>query len=211
MARDVGGWHAAPPSVQLIRDWNDGRCQATMVNKGSAAIALKEVILFSLTHTLARDTPVYGEGFQMLSQTGGTVGGGRRSRQLHGCQALPDAGTRGRSRGLQPAHALNTERAPGACVHFVPPVQRPIPVTARSHRRRARPGRALARSRRELAARRVRVRRAAPIERRCWRRSHHVSPSTTDRSHLHHLPQAGARGTASGRRSPRSRCSTTST
>ena len=64
----------APATVQLTRTWNNERCQSAIVNKGAAPIALKEVTLFALAHTLPSETPLYGEGFQMLSQTGGTVG-----------------------------------------------------------------------------------------------------------------------------------------
>ena len=64
----------APPSVQLTRTWNAGRCRSEIVNQGSTPIALKEVTLFTLAHALPPETPLYGEGFQMLSQTGGTVG-----------------------------------------------------------------------------------------------------------------------------------------
>ena len=49
-------------------------CQSEIVNTGAAPVALKEVVLFALAHTMPADTPLYGEGFQMLSQTGGTVG-----------------------------------------------------------------------------------------------------------------------------------------
>ena len=63
----------APATVQLTRTWNNERCQSAIVNKGSASIALKEVTLFTLAHSLSPETPLYGEGFQMLSQTGGTV------------------------------------------------------------------------------------------------------------------------------------------
>ena len=64
----------APASVQTLRRWSGGRCQSEIVNSGPAAVALKEVVLFSVGHALAPETPLYGEGFQMLSQTGGTVG-----------------------------------------------------------------------------------------------------------------------------------------
>ncbi|MGH9386507.1 MAG: hypothetical protein ACRD2N_19720 [Vicinamibacterales bacterium] len=74
-------WHAtlvngdeAPPTVQLVREWEAGRCRSQIVNKGSLPIALKDVTLFSVTHALPAETPIYGEGFQMLSQTGGTLG-----------------------------------------------------------------------------------------------------------------------------------------
>lgn len=65
---------AAPSSVQIGRRWSGGRCESAIVNRGPAAMAIKEVVLFSIPHTLPTETPLYGEGFQMLSQTGGTVG-----------------------------------------------------------------------------------------------------------------------------------------
>jgi alpha-galactosidase len=65
---------AAPPSVHLTRTWKGPRCELELINKGSTAIALKEVVLFDVVHDLPPSTPIYGEGFQMLSQTGGTLG-----------------------------------------------------------------------------------------------------------------------------------------
>jgi alpha-galactosidase len=65
---------AAPPAVQLVRNWEAGRCRSEIVNQGSVAIALKDVTLFSVAHTLPAETLLYGEGFQMLSQTGGSLG-----------------------------------------------------------------------------------------------------------------------------------------
>jgi alpha-galactosidase len=66
---------AAPPTVQVTRAWDGAYCRSALVNRGPAPIALKEVTLFSLAHDLPASTPLYGEGFQMLSQTGGTIGG----------------------------------------------------------------------------------------------------------------------------------------
>ncbi len=64
---------AAPAAVQLTRTWNAERCQFELRNHGSTPVALKEVVLFEVRHALPEETPVYGEGFQMLSQTGGTL------------------------------------------------------------------------------------------------------------------------------------------
>ena len=64
----------APAAVQLTRTWNGAYCRPAIANTGTLPIALKEVTLFSLTHALPPATPLYGEGFQMLSQTGGTIG-----------------------------------------------------------------------------------------------------------------------------------------
>ena len=64
----------APTSVRVTRTWDGDYCRSAITNHGSAPIALHEVRLFSIAHALPGSTPLYGEGFQMLSQTGGTVG-----------------------------------------------------------------------------------------------------------------------------------------
>ncbi len=63
----------APGSIQLIRNWDGAHCTSEIVNRGSTPVSVRNVTLFSLAHTLPGATPLYGEGFQMLSQTGGTV------------------------------------------------------------------------------------------------------------------------------------------
>jgi alpha-galactosidase len=64
----------APPMVQLTRAVYDGFCQPQLRNAGKTPVALKEVVLFAVAHAMPADTPLYGEGFQMLSQSGGTLG-----------------------------------------------------------------------------------------------------------------------------------------
>jgi alpha-galactosidase len=64
----------APETVQLTRTWADGICRSELANLGRQPVALKTVTLFDLEHDLPATTPLYGEGFQMLSQTGGTLG-----------------------------------------------------------------------------------------------------------------------------------------
>ena len=64
----------APASVVLTSTWSGDVCRFTLENKGDQAVRIKQVGLFRIPHTLAPDTPFYGEGFQMLSQTGGTLG-----------------------------------------------------------------------------------------------------------------------------------------
>jgi alpha-galactosidase len=70
-------WRVVSPtdgaSLQVVRRWNDGICAATVTNVGSTAAIVDEVVVISVTHDLAADTPLYGEGFQMLSQYGGTI------------------------------------------------------------------------------------------------------------------------------------------
>ena len=44
---------------------------------------IREVVLFDVVHGLPAETALYGEGFQMLSQTGGTLGAPARPGRLH--------------------------------------------------------------------------------------------------------------------------------
>jgi alpha-galactosidase len=60
--------------VRLVREWKGARCRARVRNAGPSAVAVAEVVLFDVAHSLPPETAIYGEGFQMLSQTGGTVG-----------------------------------------------------------------------------------------------------------------------------------------
>jgi alpha-galactosidase len=65
---------AAATRVRLIRAWEGPRCHARIRNTGRTPVDVAEVVLFELPHGLPAQTALYGEGFQMLSQTGGTVG-----------------------------------------------------------------------------------------------------------------------------------------
>ncbi len=71
----VAGVDGEPLSanVDLTRVWSGNRCVATLANHGTAPVRVGEVTLFSLAHALAPETRLYGESFQMLSQTGGTL------------------------------------------------------------------------------------------------------------------------------------------
>lgn len=60
--------------VKLERRWKGTVCQSRVVNQGSEPIRIKEVVLFDLALAMPTTTRLYGEGFQMLSQTGGTLG-----------------------------------------------------------------------------------------------------------------------------------------
>jgi alpha-galactosidase len=61
-------------AVRLTRSWDGLLCRSRLVNGGRAPVRVKEVIVFDLAHELPPETKLYGEGFQMLSQTGGTLG-----------------------------------------------------------------------------------------------------------------------------------------
>jgi alpha-galactosidase len=58
----------------LERHWQGAFCQPTLTNRGKQAVAIKEVVLFDLPLDLPPETTLYGESFQMLSQTAGTLG-----------------------------------------------------------------------------------------------------------------------------------------
>ena len=65
----------------LEREWHpDGtamRLRARLRNEGAEPVSVKEVVLCSTRHELPPETSYYGEGFQMLSQTAGTLGAPR--------------------------------------------------------------------------------------------------------------------------------------
>ena len=68
------GEAASVKQVKLIRQWNGALCRSKLVNRGREAVRVKEIVLFNLVLALPPLTRLYGEGFQMLSQTGGTLG-----------------------------------------------------------------------------------------------------------------------------------------
>ncbi len=64
----------APDSLALVQLWEGPVCESELQNRGSKPVRIHSVVLFSIPHSLPPDTRIYGEGFQMLSQTGGTIG-----------------------------------------------------------------------------------------------------------------------------------------
>ena len=60
--------------VRLVRQWAGPLCRSRLVNQGNEIARVKEVVLFDLTLPLPAKTRMYGEGFQMLTQSGGTLG-----------------------------------------------------------------------------------------------------------------------------------------
>ena len=60
--------------VKVVRRWKGSICNSYVTNQGREPIKIKEIILFDLNLSLPSSTRLYGEGFQMLSQTGGTLG-----------------------------------------------------------------------------------------------------------------------------------------
>jgi alpha-galactosidase len=84
-------------SLEVSRRGMGDLFRAEVVNKGEDPVRVKEVVLFRVPHTLPPETKIYGEGFQMLSQTGGTLGkpvnlGGHTDRK-HYKMPQPDDAT----------------------------------------------------------------------------------------------------------------------
>jgi alpha-galactosidase len=67
------GKPVSPDEIRLDVHWNGHECHPTVTNLTSKTIALREVVLFTYRHQLPPDTWVYGEAFQMLTQTVGTL------------------------------------------------------------------------------------------------------------------------------------------
>lgn len=64
----------ATKKVHLVRQWQGAHATFRVNNAGDEAVKVREIVLFELDHALPADTRVHGEGFQMLSQTSGTLG-----------------------------------------------------------------------------------------------------------------------------------------
>ncbi len=65
-AADING-------VQILRDWHGDVCTTRIVNRGNRPLRIREIVVAELEHGLAPTTPIYGESFQMLSQSAGTI------------------------------------------------------------------------------------------------------------------------------------------
>jgi alpha-galactosidase len=68
------GSQADPAVLRVEQEWTDDICRSMLRNVGRQAARVREVILADYQHGLPLETRLYGEGFQMLSQTGGTLG-----------------------------------------------------------------------------------------------------------------------------------------
>ena len=68
----VGG-SGSVSQVKLVRQWKGPLCRSRLTNHGRQSVRIKEVVLFDLKLALPPTTTLYGEGFQMLSQSGGTL------------------------------------------------------------------------------------------------------------------------------------------
>src|SRR4051794_33513885 len=75
-------WHAKSEirtlepgaAVKLVGERNGDLYRPRLMNTGKTSVHIKEVSLFRVAHDLPDDTALYGESFQMLSQTAGTLG-----------------------------------------------------------------------------------------------------------------------------------------
>lgn len=59
--------------IKVVREWDGNNCQITVTNHAKSALKIKEIVLFSANKLFKPNTPIYAEGFQLLSQTGGTL------------------------------------------------------------------------------------------------------------------------------------------
>ena len=67
------GSTADPAAVKVECVWKGDVCQPRLRSTCKTALRVRRVDLFDLPHGLPPDTTLYGEGFQMLAQTGGTL------------------------------------------------------------------------------------------------------------------------------------------
>ncbi|MGV8090377.1 MAG: glycoside hydrolase family 36 protein [Mangrovibacterium sp.] len=71
---DAGGNIISGDWLVLERRWSGNICKMTLKNEGKTAVHLSNIILFDISdHNLPPESAVYGEGFQMLHQNGGTL------------------------------------------------------------------------------------------------------------------------------------------
>lgn len=59
--------------IHLALEWKGDLCRCTVTNRSHRPVRIKEVVLFEVKHDLPGNTALYGESFQMLSQTAGTL------------------------------------------------------------------------------------------------------------------------------------------
>ena len=59
--------------LRLMIHWDGSICRHRLTNTGTNGIRVREVDLFQIRHGFPPETAIYGEGFQMLSQTAGTL------------------------------------------------------------------------------------------------------------------------------------------
>jgi len=71
---DAQGKLQSSKNIQVQRQWKGNICKSKIKNTGSAPLRVSNIVLFDLPkHGLKPNAPIYGEGFQMLHQHGGTL------------------------------------------------------------------------------------------------------------------------------------------
>lgn len=60
--------------ISCSRTWHGKQCFSTVTNQSEQVVKIREIVLFAGPLTFDPTTCLYGEGFQMLSQTAGTLG-----------------------------------------------------------------------------------------------------------------------------------------
>ncbi len=95
--RLVDGSVADRKVAVLERQWSGGSCRARLANRGTAPLVIREIVLASAPHAFGQDTSLYGESFQMLSQTAGTLGQPKHvaysEKEHYKLPEVPDAAT----------------------------------------------------------------------------------------------------------------------
>ena len=59
--------------LHIEREYDGAFCKLRVINRGKETIRLDDVIVLDESIDLPSETALYGEGFQMLTQTGGTL------------------------------------------------------------------------------------------------------------------------------------------
>ena len=72
-AVSMEGSESSLVGLELSQEWQGNVLRSRLKNHGASPVRVKEVVLFEGEHGLAGSTPFYGEGFQMLAQSGGTL------------------------------------------------------------------------------------------------------------------------------------------
>jgi alpha-galactosidase len=70
----LDGTPVSETTVRMQLNWNGPECHPEITNVIQHPIRLKEVVLLKYSHSLPPDTWIYGEGFQMLTQTDSSLG-----------------------------------------------------------------------------------------------------------------------------------------
>jgi len=64
----------ATGKVFVTHHWDGDFCRIAVANRGQRAVRIREVVVCEAAHDFPDETSLYGDSFQMLSQTGGTLG-----------------------------------------------------------------------------------------------------------------------------------------